>query len=829
MAFMSWLTSRCAMWFRTNVGSSTPWEWRERFLVGTWLLGLVALVLLGDRLVLGVQAALWGLLLLSAALLLRSGTVRVFGPVLLYDLMCIARRGRYLWLRFAYAVVLLLSLTSLYVYWNSNLPRQGAPSSAEITRFAESFYLIFMAAEFLVVLLLTPAYVAGALAEEKDRGTLDHMLATDLSNREIVLSKLVARAANLAILILTGLPILSLTQFFGGIDPNLVLSGFAALGLTLASLACLSILHSTYARKPRDAIIFTYLSAVGYLGISYVLGRWAAANPGPMALGVTGEDEGRRLTVGVLVDAFTAGNLFTALQKLIEGWKNGQPLTAILPGLLGRYAIFHGVMALCCTAWAVARVRIVAMKQAGLAAPGTARGLSLPPVALAMLVWVVVGYFVVQLVVPRIVAAEWAQHAFWSAVLIWLFGGLVLLYYGRRSIRRSVNENDDRETPTQERKRRFPPLGEAPVAWREVFVERGYHFNRWARLIVAALVLVSFAPALETLRDLANDVLSGRGAGPNWRSLLGLAMAGWVQQMGTLVACLSLVGVAVRAAGSISGERDRQTMDGLLLTPLRRDDMLRGKWLGSILSMRWAWVWLAAIWALGVATGGMSFLAVPLLMLAWLIFATMAANIGLFFSISSRTTLRATMSTLVALAIVSFGHWALWFCLGPLFLFSAGSKSEFPEWVVNFEWYGMTPPWTLQVLAFQGNEFQQPIYAGYRSMTPAWERFFCALVGLVCWGIVSIGLGWVNSGRFRREASGEPLHPSEFAGGAHPLSTMPIPVVETEAVPALQNAVPMSEEWEVNPPLAQPVEEEAPLRGAVLVEEDEGRPDDGKA
>jgi ABC-type Na+ efflux pump permease subunit len=285
--------------------------------------------------------------------------------------------------------------------------------------------------------------------------------------------------------------------------------------------------------------------------------------------------------------------------------------------------------------------------------------------------------------------------------------------------------------------------------------------------------------------------------------------------MGTLVACLTLVGVAIRAAGSISGERDRQTLDGLLLTPLRRDDMLRGKWLGSMLSMRWAWVWLAGIWALGVATGGLSLLAVPLLMLAWLIFGTLAAHIGLFFSIGSRTTLRATMNTLVALVVLSFG-------LGPLFIFSAGSKSEFPEWVVNFQWYGMTPPWTLQILAFQGSEFQQPLFKGYRNMTPAWERFFCALVGLVCWGIVSIGLGWVNSGRFRREASGEPLHPSEFAGGAHPLNPGDVPVVETEVVPALENAVPVSEEWESDLPLAELVEDEPSLRGAVLLKEEQG-------
>src|SRR5262249_6694227 len=116
---MSWLTSRCAMWFRTNLGWGSAPEWRERVLAGTWLAAVVLLACLGGRLAVAAQAASWGILVLLGAYLLRSGAVRLFGPVLFYDLMCIARRGRYLLLRFLYAVVLLLSLTSLYVYWNS--------------------------------------------------------------------------------------------------------------------------------------------------------------------------------------------------------------------------------------------------------------------------------------------------------------------------------------------------------------------------------------------------------------------------------------------------------------------------------------------------------------------------------------------------------------------------------------------------------------------------------------------------------------------------------------------------------------------------------------
>src|SRR5262249_15196445 len=143
-------------------------------------------------------------------------------------------------------------------------------TARQMSRFAEAFFLTFMSVQFAAVLLLTPAYTTSAIAEEKDRQTLEFLLATDLRNREIVLGKLAARLANLVLFVLTGLPVLSLTQFWGGVDPDLVLVGFAATGLTLVGLAGLSILLSVYARKPRDAIVLTYLAAMAYLGLSTV-------------------------------------------------------------------------------------------------------------------------------------------------------------------------------------------------------------------------------------------------------------------------------------------------------------------------------------------------------------------------------------------------------------------------------------------------------------------------------------------------------------------------------------------------------------------------------
>ncbi len=57
----------------------------------------------------------------------------------------------------------------------------------------EFFFGVIMVMEGLAVLTLTPALVAGAIAEEKQRRGFDIVLTTTLSSFEIVLGKLLAR------------------------------------------------------------------------------------------------------------------------------------------------------------------------------------------------------------------------------------------------------------------------------------------------------------------------------------------------------------------------------------------------------------------------------------------------------------------------------------------------------------------------------------------------------------------------------------------------------------------------------------------------------------
>src|SRR5262249_46803625 len=149
---------------------------------------------------------------------------------------------------------------------------------------------------------------------------------------------------------------------------------------------------------------------------------------------------------------------------------------------------------------------------------------------------------------------------------------------------------------------RWIPVQSKPMLWKEIHLESRLGFNRLGRVVIILIALASFLPALSIAYAYMQD--------HSWNSLE-MAVNKWVRAVGTLVASLVLLGVGLRAAGSVSGERERQTLDSLLTSPLLSQDILLAKWLGSIWSVRWAWLWLCAIWGLGVLTGGMEAACLP--------------------------------------------------------------------------------------------------------------------------------------------------------------------------------------------------------------------------
>src|SRR5438132_196158 len=116
---------------------------------------------------------------------LAAGPVAPGGPALFYEVLRLGCRGRYVAVRCLYVFALLLFLLFVYAVWRDfTITAQGTVDARDVADFAGSFFYAFAGLQLAVVLLLTPAYTAGALAEEKERGTLEALLATDLRSRE---------------------------------------------------------------------------------------------------------------------------------------------------------------------------------------------------------------------------------------------------------------------------------------------------------------------------------------------------------------------------------------------------------------------------------------------------------------------------------------------------------------------------------------------------------------------------------------------------------------------------------------------------------------------
>jgi ABC-type transport system involved in multi-copper enzyme maturation permease subunit len=183
------------------------------------------------------------------------------GPVFEFEALLNARR------RQVYAgrsLFVLLVLVGLVIVWFNNPLANISPGSAlsahqQLAKLGETFFFTMAGIQISLVMLVAPAATAGSICIDKARGTLAHMLMTDLSDVEIVLGKLGARLAPVIGIIACGVPVAALTALLGGIEFESITAVFG-ISLALAMLGCtLAIAVSVWATKTHDVLITLYI------------------------------------------------------------------------------------------------------------------------------------------------------------------------------------------------------------------------------------------------------------------------------------------------------------------------------------------------------------------------------------------------------------------------------------------------------------------------------------------------------------------------------------------------------------------------------------------
>jgi ABC-type Na+ efflux pump permease subunit len=203
------------------------------------------------------------------------------GPVFFYEWLTASRR----WQMYAgRALFVLFLLAGLSVVWLSFATRSNDPLDLRtLARMGEGFFYAIIGTQLAIVLLAAPAATAGSICLDKARGSLIHLLVTDLSDVEIVLGKLAARLVPVVGLIVASLPVLAIGILLGGIEPE-ALVGAYLVTLAVAVLGCaLALTLSVWCAKTHEVLltVFTLWTLVLLVRPVWAFATWVWKVPPP--------------------------------------------------------------------------------------------------------------------------------------------------------------------------------------------------------------------------------------------------------------------------------------------------------------------------------------------------------------------------------------------------------------------------------------------------------------------------------------------------------------------------------------------------------------------
>jgi ABC-type Na+ efflux pump permease subunit len=490
------------------------------------------------------------------------------GAVLQQELLLGSRRNRLHVFRWVYAGWLVCVILFLYVEFqaecesmqqqawrNSKFERRVPPvrvsAPAQVgSRFADAFVV----QQLFLLLIATPAFVGGAITDEKRRGTLQQLLTTDLETRHILMGKLLGRTAQVVFIALAGLPPFALLAGFAGIPSLAVLFMILAMVGPLFLLAAGSVLASVFCRQTRDAVLALYI-----LGIAAGLVVW---------------------------------HFDTVLAVLDPRW--------VLAPLAGSAESMDLLEA--------------------------ARRLGLSTICYATVAGLCVGVAVWQL---------------WP------------------SVRRDL-EGARPQTKARSFQAAPVPIGDDPIQWRERHLEglapspSLRRIPTWAAVtIVGAVTVVSSIsilllslPAGVTPATIGHALFT-LNAGALYAAMPD-AHLGFIIQ-GLIAMLVASLVVGVRCSGAITGERERQTWEAILLTPLSVRQILHGKLWGILGASVWYLMAYAAPAVVLSALGGLAALFWTVLWLAVTLLAMYyVGSAGLWCSVRAKNSWRSLLGTLAA-------------------------------------------------------------------------------------------------------------------------------------------------------------------------------------
>lgn len=138
------------------------------------------------------------------------------------------------------------------------------------------FGAMLMLMTFLVV-VLAPLATASSISLEREKQTLDLLMATPIPSLAIVVGKLLSALAWVFLLIAASIPLMAIVFVYGGIGPDGLIAGYLVLIATALGLGALGLFCSSLVKRTTVA---TALTIVGVLLVTFRTVTLLLSGPG---------------------------------------------------------------------------------------------------------------------------------------------------------------------------------------------------------------------------------------------------------------------------------------------------------------------------------------------------------------------------------------------------------------------------------------------------------------------------------------------------------------------------------------------------------------------
>lgn len=484
-----------------------------------------------------------------------------FGPVFQRELLTSSRRKRTFLQRVftGLSVLAVILLVAVVCDYNG----RDRTSLDGVRWFALMTFGLVVGLQVVSMMGTTTSIVAPLIARERDKKSLDALLATELSGYEIVVGAMTSGMVRCLADLASVFPILVMLIPFWGLDPRLLLVSYVALGsftFALAGIAVSMSVHSPTARRAVSAsVVLITFWAWFPLPVLIILPRlWSAgaAWVSPVAL--------------VMLD--TSPTVLVAnMGVVVRGTFNE---------VLARMIVYQVVIGIACTVWAIVRLRPASralydvegetlLKRAARLAPRRSR----PPCGDDPVFWHE------AYAIPMISLYERILGAIvrWSSFVVYVVG----------------------------------------IYW---FAQPAY-----LELASSGYGAAETSSTSLDMHPFVRLLINGRSSMPTpGQARLELAML--IRQISAVSHIMAILMIGGAVSQSLIAEKEQDTWLGLIATPLSGKEILRGKMLGAIWKFREILIATLVLLLIGLTSGalhplGILAATVNLTMSCWLLAA----------------------------------------------------------------------------------------------------------------------------------------------------------------------------------------------------------------